>query len=80
LPAESRLIELTRTQVRVVMVEGAVRYGDADLVCQIAPEAEWVEIRVDRVHKALALHLAVALSTSSAREVGVELNLSSRAA
>jgi cytosine/adenosine deaminase-related metal-dependent hydrolase len=80
LPAASRLTELTRTHVRLVMVEGAVRYGDADLLCQIAPEAEWVEIRDDRVFKALALHLAVALSTSSAREVGVELNLSSRAA
>jgi cytosine/adenosine deaminase-related metal-dependent hydrolase len=73
LPARSRLAAITRADVRLVLVGGIARYGDGDLARRTAPRAEWAEVRVDGRTKILDRGLAAQLSTSRARESGLEI-------
>jgi cytosine/adenosine deaminase-related metal-dependent hydrolase len=73
LPARSRLSAVTRADVRLVLVDGIVRYGDGDLARRAAPRAEWAEVRVDGRTKILDRGLAAQLSASRARESGLEI-------
>ena len=74
LPARSRLSEVARADVRLVLVNGIVRYGEGDLARRAAPRAEWAEVRVDGRTKILDRNLAARLSASRARESGLEIS------
>ena len=41
LPAKTRLRDATRSNVRLVMIEGIARYGDAEYVVRASAGAEW---------------------------------------
>jgi hypothetical protein len=73
LPARTRLATATRADVRLVLIDGIVRYGDKKYAQCAAPASEWVEIRVDGTPKILDGRLASLLSHASAREIGLEL-------
>jgi cytosine/adenosine deaminase-related metal-dependent hydrolase len=81
LPARTRLTAASRADVRLVMIDGIVRYGDKDCAQRAAPRAQWSEIRVDGTAKILDRHIAQLLSQARISEVGLEpANLSWRAA
>jgi cytosine/adenosine deaminase-related metal-dependent hydrolase len=73
LPAGMRLSEATRADVRLVLTDGGVRYGDRDYAQKIAPASHWVEVRVDGAAKILDRGIAGLLSNASAKEDGLEL-------
>ena len=73
LPAGMRLSEATRVDVRLVLTDGVVRYGDRDYAEKIAPASHWVEVRVDGAAKILDRGIAGLLSNASASEDGLEL-------
>jgi cytosine/adenosine deaminase-related metal-dependent hydrolase len=74
LPARTRLAAVNRADVRLVLIDGIVRYGDKDCAQRVAPRAEWEEIRVDGRSKILDRHLAGLLSQARTCEVGLELS------
>jgi cytosine/adenosine deaminase-related metal-dependent hydrolase len=81
LPARTRLAAATRADVRLVLVDGIVRYGDRDCAQCVAPHGEWTDIRVDGRAKILDSHIAELLSRARTSESGLELsNLTGRAA
>jgi cytosine/adenosine deaminase-related metal-dependent hydrolase len=73
LPARTRLSSAARADVRLVLRDGAVQYGDKDCAQSFAPAAHWVEVRVDGKPKILDSSVATLLSKASAREDGLEL-------
>jgi cytosine/adenosine deaminase-related metal-dependent hydrolase len=73
LPSRLPLSKATRADVRLVMLDGVVRYGDKDYAELAAPASSCVEIRVDGRPKMLDSKLAVLLRTAAAREEGFEL-------
>ena len=73
LPAGTRLSTATRADVRLVLIDGLVRYGDQDCAHAVAPNAHWAEIRVDGRAKILDGRLASLISQCAARETGFEL-------
>jgi cytosine/adenosine deaminase-related metal-dependent hydrolase len=73
LPARTRLSSASRADVRLVLRDGAVQYGDKDCAQAFAPAAHWAEVRVDGRSKILNGTLAVLMSRASAREEGLEL-------
>jgi Amidohydrolase family len=75
LPARTRLSNATRAQVRLVLRDGAVHYGDRQCAEAYASMADWVEVRVDGAHKILNRGLAALLSESGIGEEGLELPL-----
>jgi cytosine/adenosine deaminase-related metal-dependent hydrolase len=81
LPARARLATVHRADVRLVLVDGVVRYGDKDCAGRVAPRTEWTEVRVDGREKILDSHIAELMSRAHTREIGLELsNLKGRAA
>jgi cytosine/adenosine deaminase-related metal-dependent hydrolase len=81
LPARTRLAAASRADVRLVLLDGIVRYGDRDCAERVAPRAEWTEIRVDGRAKILDSDLATLLSRAKPSEPGLDLpNLEWRAA
>jgi len=81
LPARTRLANATRADVRLVLVDGAVRYGDKDCAQRVAPLGDWTDVQVDGRAKILDSHIAGLLSRARTSEIGLELtNLSGRAA
>jgi hypothetical protein len=81
LPAPSRLTAASRADVRLVLVNGVVRYGDKDCAQHFAPPTHWTEVRVDGKPKILARRIAALLQHSTLRENGLDLpNATSRAA
>jgi cytosine/adenosine deaminase-related metal-dependent hydrolase len=73
LPAGKRLAEAKRTDVRLLMLDGLVRYGDREYAERVAPTANWAEVRVDGTTKVLESGIAGLLSDVSVREEGLEL-------
>jgi cytosine/adenosine deaminase-related metal-dependent hydrolase len=73
LPARTRLSNAARADVRLVLRDGAVQYGDKDRAQSFAPAPHWVEVRVDGIPKILDRRVASLLSNVSARENGLEL-------
>ena len=72
LPARARLTQARRAEVRLVLTDGVVRYGDADCARRAAPRARLTEVRVDGRPKLLDSHVAQALSRARVREFGLE--------
>ena len=72
LPAQTRLTAARRADVRLVLRDGIVRYGDADCARRVAPCAILAQVRVDGRPKVLDSHVAEALSQARAIEVGLE--------
>ena len=76
LPAGTRLSSATRADVRLVLRDGAVQYGDKDCAhafIAFTPTARWVEVRVDGRPKILDGTVAALISRASAREAGLDL-------
>jgi cytosine/adenosine deaminase-related metal-dependent hydrolase len=81
LPAHKRLSNSSRTDVRLVLIDGIVRYGDEECAQRLMRASDWAEVRVDGRPKVLDRGIAVRLAQARAREPGLELeNLSWRAA
>ena len=81
LPARTRLSAARRADVRLVLRDGIVRYGDADCARRVAPCANLVEVRVDSRPKILDRRVAEALSQAGVSESGLEfLRAAGRAA
>ncbi len=80
-PAGLPLSRASRSDVRLVMLDGRARYGDKEYAQGATPAADWAEVRVDGRSKVLDSGLAAQLRAVQAREPGVELaNATSRAA
>jgi hypothetical protein len=73
LPARTRLSTAARGDIRLVLRDGAVQYGDKDCAQSFAPSAHWVEVGVDGRPKILERGVATVLFNASAREDGLEL-------
>jgi len=73
LPAGTALTRATRAGVRMVMIDGIARYGDADCAPCAAPQAEWANVLVDGVPKMLDLRIAKLLALARAAESGLEM-------
>jgi cytosine/adenosine deaminase-related metal-dependent hydrolase len=73
LPARTRLAAANRADVRLVLIEGIVRFGDKDYARSVAPASQWAEVRVDGKPKILDPAMAALLSQASAGEAGLEL-------
>jgi cytosine/adenosine deaminase-related metal-dependent hydrolase len=81
LPAKTRLRDATRSNVRLVMIEGTARYGDAQYVISASASAEWTRVAVDGVPKMLDGNLSKRLACASMSEPGLEMTrLTGRAA
>jgi cytosine/adenosine deaminase-related metal-dependent hydrolase len=81
LPADTQLSSATRASVRMLMIEGVVRYGDEDCVTRAAPGSEWSSVTVDGAPKLLDARIARLLSGARAAEAGLKLaQVSGRAA
>jgi cytosine/adenosine deaminase-related metal-dependent hydrolase len=73
LPAGTQLACTTRSAVRMVMIEGAVRYGDIDCVSSVAPNREWANVFIDGAPKLLDMRIAALLACARAGEPGLEM-------
>jgi cytosine/adenosine deaminase-related metal-dependent hydrolase len=81
LPARTRLAAVSRADVRLVLIDGRVRYGDSDYARCVHPDAKWAPIRVDGRPKILDGSIAALLSRARVSETGLELpNFAWRAA
>jgi len=74
LPRHARLAATNRAQVRLVLIDGIVRYGDQDYARRVAPRSAWRVVRVDGRTKILDSHIAERLSHAQTSEVGLELS------
>jgi hypothetical protein len=73
LPAHTRLGSARRADVRLVLVDGIVRYGDRDIAHCAEPASQWADIRVDGRSKILDSRIAALLCGCGTREPGLEL-------
>lgn len=73
LPRGMPLTRATRSDVRLVIVDGIARYGDRDLATTCAPTNRWAAVVVDGRSKVLDGRLAARLFSSEVLEPGVEL-------
>jgi cytosine/adenosine deaminase-related metal-dependent hydrolase len=81
LPARIGLGSASRADVRLVLRQGVVRYGDYDIAHCTEPASHWADVRVDGRTKILDGRIAALLAGCGAREPGLELqNLAWRAA
>ncbi|MGC1521852.1 MAG: amidohydrolase family protein, partial [Steroidobacteraceae bacterium] len=74
LPAGMRLAAANRSDVRLVLVGGAVRYGDKDCAQRATRHTGWTEIRVDGKAKILDGDIARRLSLARTGEPGLEVS------
>jgi cytosine/adenosine deaminase-related metal-dependent hydrolase len=72
LPARTPLTSARRADVRLLLRNGIVRYGDSDCARRAQPGAQLVPIRVDGRPKVLDSHVAEALSHARILEAGLE--------
>jgi len=72
-PEGAGLSRLARADIRLVLLDGLVRYGDRDYAETIAPAADWSAVRVDGKDKILGSGIAALLRNASSTEEGVEL-------
>ena len=73
LPAGTALAYATRANVRMVMIDGIARYGDADCAPRASPQGEWANVQVDGVPKMLDLRIARLLAPARAAETGLQV-------
>jgi cytosine/adenosine deaminase-related metal-dependent hydrolase len=73
LPAGTALADATRADVRMVLIDGIARYGDADCAPRAAPQGEWANVLVDGTPKMLDLRIAKLLAIARATESGLEI-------
>jgi cytosine/adenosine deaminase-related metal-dependent hydrolase len=76
LPRRS-LADLRRAELRMVMIGGEMRYGDAELAAALAPDADCAAVVVDGANKVLARRLVQRMEALHWREPGVSLRESS---
>jgi cytosine/adenosine deaminase-related metal-dependent hydrolase len=74
LPAGTRLAAASRTDVRLVLMDGVPRYGDKDYAPRLPGYAQWTDIKVDGRAKILDSRIAELVSRARARETGLELS------
>lgn len=74
LPENMRLTHGTRASVRLVMIGGIARYGDADFAMSVARDADWAPVSVDGVPKVLDRNISTLLSGAGATESGLEIS------
>jgi cytosine/adenosine deaminase-related metal-dependent hydrolase len=74
LPAAARLGNTTRADVRMLMIDGIVRYGDSEYALRAAAKTGWANVLVDGVPKLLEMDIAKRLSHVRVREPGLELS------
>jgi cytosine/adenosine deaminase-related metal-dependent hydrolase len=73
LPAHARLCQATRSDIRLVMLNGQIRLGDMHYVAQLAPSMQWVEIELDSHAKLMDSALSTQLIQLGIHEPGLEL-------
>ena len=73
LPGSTPLHKASRADIRLVMVNGEARIGDARYVRLLAPAAHSVQIELDSCPKLLNRGLATQLAELTIREPGMEL-------
>jgi len=73
LPADAPLGTAQRTDVRLVLISGGVRYGERRLAQRVDSRSTFRSVAVDGTPKILAQDIAVRLSGARAREAGVEV-------
>jgi cytosine/adenosine deaminase-related metal-dependent hydrolase len=73
LPAGTPLAYATRANIRMVIIDGIARYGDADCAPRASPQGEWVNVQVDGMPKMLDLRIANLLARSHAAETGLQM-------
>jgi len=73
LPADKPLSRAARADVRLVVLGGIVRYGEARYARAAAPASRWAEVRVDGESKILDTEVAQLLAATGAHEAGLEL-------
>ena len=73
LPAGTHLRDATRSKVRLVMIEGIARYGDAEYAMRASAGNEWTSVLVDGVPKMLDGNLSKLLACASTSEPGFEM-------
>jgi cytosine/adenosine deaminase-related metal-dependent hydrolase len=73
LPAETRLRDATRSKVRLVMVDGIARYGDAECVMSASANTELTRVLVDGAPKMLDGNISRLLACASTSEPGLEI-------
>ncbi|MDB6082420.1 MAG: amidohydrolase [Gammaproteobacteria bacterium] len=73
LPAEKPLSHVSRADVRLVMLNGVARYGDADYVERLLPASHRVSVRVDGAPKVLERRIGALLARSRVHEVGLDV-------
>jgi cytosine/adenosine deaminase-related metal-dependent hydrolase len=73
LPAGLPLARATRADVRLVLLNGAVRYGDRHYAELMARASDWADVRVDGRAKILGSSVIALLGNARAGEPGLEL-------
>jgi hypothetical protein len=73
LPAHADLGSARRADVRLVLKDGVVRFGDLDYAHLQAPNSPCVQVLVDGVPKILDAHIASRASQTRLQEPGLEL-------
>jgi hypothetical protein len=77
LPAGTPLHQASRTDVRLVMLNGQIRVGDAHYVRLLAPATQWAEIALDGRSKLMDRSLATLLTQLEIHESGLEMRSAS---
>jgi cytosine/adenosine deaminase-related metal-dependent hydrolase len=73
LPPKLPLSRATRSDLRMVMLDGSMRYGDHDYARLLAPASNWTGVRVDGAAKILERSLALQLAGMQVQEPGLDL-------
>lgn len=74
LPARVPLLQATRADIRLVLLDGLARYGDPDFAQRVTPHSRWVEIAVDGRPKILDSDIAGLLVNAGVSEPGLQLS------
>jgi cytosine/adenosine deaminase-related metal-dependent hydrolase len=73
LPPKLPLSRATRSDLRMVMLDGSMRYGDPEYGRLLAPPSNWTGVRVDGAAKILERSLALQLAGMQVHEPGLDL-------
>jgi cytosine/adenosine deaminase-related metal-dependent hydrolase len=73
LPARLPLSQASRADIRLLLVDGRVCYGDRDFAAELLPASDWVDVRVDGAAKVLSAAIAALMRQASASEDGIDI-------
>jgi len=73
LPDGVALSDVSRADIRLVVLGGHALYADADYARLVAPATHWAAVRVDGKQKMLERRLVAALSAATLSEPGLEI-------